>query len=77
MPCLHRRLLRGIVLVALCTGTAVVGIAPDAQAHQKDPAAESSDGESPGWGPIIGACLGVLFGGALAVWQIKGMKNRG
>ena len=24
----------------------------------------------------IGACLGILFGGALAVWQIRGMQNR-
>lgn len=28
------------------------------------------------WGPLIGACLGVAFGGALALWQIRGMKSR-
>lgn len=54
-----------------------------ASASSAEPAAESaeaspSDGaESEGnWGPIIGACFGVLFGGVLAVWQIRGMKNR-
>lgn len=36
---------------------------------------EAAD-EGLSWGPIIGACLGVMFGGALALWQIRGMKNR-
>lgn len=36
-------------------------------------AAESG---SSGWGPIVGGCLGVLFGGGLAVWQIRSMANR-
>lgn len=36
----------------------------------------AAEGSGPGWGPILGACFGVLFGGALALWQIRGMKNR-
>lgn len=34
-----------------------------------------SDAGSTNWGPIVGACVGVLFGGVLAVWQIRGMKR--
>jgi hypothetical protein len=39
-----------------------------------DPDATAGSG-STDWGPIVGACFGVLFGGALAVWQIRGMKR--
>lgn len=38
--------------------------------------ASADEGGSTNWGPIIGGCLGVLFGGAIAMWQIRGMRNR-
>jgi hypothetical protein len=44
-------------------------------AASTDPPAAADDG-STNWGPILGACVGVLFGGALALWQIRSMKNR-
>jgi hypothetical protein len=36
------------------------------------PAADTS---STHWAPIVWACVGVLFGGVLAVWQIRGLKR--
>lgn len=36
-----------------------------------------ADGTSTNWAPIVWACVGVLFGGGLAVWQIRGMKRSG
>jgi hypothetical protein len=53
--------------------------------HAADPAPEpaaSSEPGSPassttGWGTIVGASLGVLFGALLAAWQIRGMKRDG
>lgn len=54
-----------------------VGIA-SATAHATEQLADEEPAEpsGPGWGKILGACCGVLFGGALALWQIRGMKNR-
>ncbi len=48
-----------------------------AEADDPDPAQTAEDDQdSINWGPILGACMGVAFGGMLALWQIKGMKNR-
>ncbi|MCA9709816.1 MAG: hypothetical protein KDK70_28510 [Myxococcales bacterium] len=55
------------------------GIASASAANRAiDPeSTETSEGATEGgWGPIVGACLGVLFGGTLAVWQIRNLKNR-
>jgi len=38
--------------------------------------ASADEADSTSWGPIVGGCLGVLFGGAIAMWQIRGMRNR-
>lgn len=43
----------------------------------QDPAPASAEPSDPGWGPIIGSVLGILFGASLAAWQIRGMRNRG
>lgn len=48
-----------------------------ASAAPEDTNDAAADAGATSWGPIVGACLGVLFGGALALWQIRGMKNRG
>jgi len=56
--------------------------AGNASAHgatiDPDPAVETTSDadDGPGWGPILGACMGVLFGGMLAVWQIRSMRSR-
>lgn len=75
-----RRAFPGLMLSGLLLGTAGIASAttavePAAQESSADEAAAEPE-SSRGWGPIVGACLGVLFGGALAVWQIRGMKNR-
>lgn len=46
-----------------------------APAETGSEAEASSDAGSTRWGPILGACMGVLFGGVLAVWQLRGMKR--
>ena len=57
-----------------------VGLSPspsaaaDTGAKQADETASTDEGTD--WGPIIGSCLGVMFGGVIAVWQIRGMKKR-
>ncbi|MEM9453936.1 MAG: hypothetical protein AAGF11_07140 [Myxococcota bacterium] len=75
-PSFIRRILGAGVLSGLLLGSA--GIASAATtvdpAPSQDTAASSES--SGGWGPIVGACLGVLFGGAIAIWQIRGMKDR-
>ena len=48
-------------------------INPAADASTNPPAHDGSTQ----WGPILWGCLGVAFGGALAVWQIRGMKRDG
>lgn len=65
--------------------TAAGSLVAPSLAHAADPAPASAPGEtetgagsdagSTNWGPIVGACVGVLFGGVLAVWQIRGMKR--
>jgi hypothetical protein len=49
-------------------------------ARAADPSASTppaaTDAGGTRWGPILGACVGVLFGGALALWQIRAMKSR-
>lgn len=70
-----RRAIPGLLLAGLLLG--VAGIATAATAPESEAPAAAAEESSPGWGPIAGACLGVLFGGALAVWQIRGMKARG
>lgn len=47
---------------------------PAADASSSSPA---EDGSTTHWGPILWACMGVGFGAALAVWQIRGMKRDG
>ncbi len=45
-------------------------------AAEPEPTAATQEQGSVAWGPIVGACFGVMFGGAIALWQIRGMKNR-
>jgi hypothetical protein len=74
---LRARLLMGSLLPALLLMGSLASApaqAADSPAST-DPPAAADDG-STNWGPIIGACFGVLFGGALALWQIRSMKNR-
>jgi hypothetical protein len=71
-------LLPAVLPVLLWMGSLVAS----APAHATDPAAATdppatADEGSTRWGPIVGACFGVLFGGVLALWQIRSMKNRG
>jgi len=66
-------LLVGVLLLLGAMGSLV------APAHAADPAPEpppaAAEPGSTNWGPIAGACLGVLFGSVLAAWQIRGMKR--
>ncbi|MCH9685292.1 MAG: hypothetical protein K0V04_27905 [Deltaproteobacteria bacterium] len=67
------------VLVLALGTTGIVLVPAGAKAalrSQHEPAAEPESEESGGWGPIVGACFGVLFGGSIALWQIRGMKKR-
>ena len=77
LPCSGRRsgLLLGLLLAAV--GSLLAPSATNAAdpAPAADVAESGSDGGSTRWGPIVGACVGVIFGGALAVWQIRGMKR--
>lgn len=67
-----------LVLGCLLAATGSL-LAPAAEAADPAPAAAAaepgSDAGSTRWGPIVGACVGVIFGGALAVWQIRGMRR--
>lgn len=67
----------GVVLVAMALLVPALGHAAD-PAPERD--ASSTDSGSPaagepGWGTIVGASLGVVFGALLAAWQIRGMKR--
>lgn len=68
---------------ALCIGgigglllapTVATAAEPEAEAESTETPADPPQEEN-SWLPILGSCLGVAFGGALAVWQIRGMKN--
>lgn len=76
-PSFIRRVLGAGVLSGLLLGSASLASAATVDpAPSNDAAAPSESSESSGgWGPIVGACLGVLFGGAIAIWQIRGMKG--
>lgn len=52
------------------------GPAPTTDAPVDAPA-EPTNAGSTDWAPIVWACVGVLFGGVLAVWQIRGLKRGG
>lgn len=72
------------LLLVLASAGAGLGSASAQAADGIDPepSAEASpdpapDDAGPSRGAILMACFGVLFGGALALWQIRGMKNRG
>jgi hypothetical protein len=75
-PSLFRRALHGALLSgAILLLTTEIASASTLLESAADVTPTPEDGDS-GWGPIVGACLGVLFGGMLAIWQIRGMKNR-
>ena len=49
--------------------------------HRDDPdeassTVESSDESGSNFPKIVAACIGVLFGGAIAAWQIRAMRKR-
>lgn len=75
----HPRVVRTVLMGLLMAGavawpdTAVAAERTERRVADDAPAAES---EGSSWGPIVGGCLGVLFGGAIAVWQIRGMAKR-
>ena len=80
-PMLPRAFVRAIpgvllsgTLLAFC-GIASASIAEPAAESAEAPQSDSGDSGT-NWGPILGACFGVMFGGVLAVWQIRGMKER-
>lgn len=71
-------LLAALTVPAVASASAdhVMELEPDATEPSSEAAATGEAEESSGWGPIVGACLGILFGGGLALWQIRGMKGR-
>lgn len=75
----RRGLGSALVLGLLLTAAGSLLLSLPADAADPAPAAaadeSTSDAGSTRWGPIVGACVGVIFGGALAVWQIRGMRR--
>jgi hypothetical protein len=69
-------LILGLLLGAGVTEPSLAEARPLLTSAGIDEAAAESDG-SGGYGPIVMGCLGVLFGGALALWQIRGMQRKG
>ncbi|MEX1363330.1 MAG: hypothetical protein AB1Z98_09405 [Nannocystaceae bacterium] len=72
-------LLAALTMPAVASASAdhVMGLEPDATEASFEDASTGEAEESSGWGRIVGACLGILFGGGLALWQIRGMRDRG
>jgi len=81
LPRAFVRAIPGVLLFATLLAFSAIASAstaePAAEPTEPSDASQSDSGDSGGgWGPIIGACFGVMFGGVLAVWQIRGMKER-
>jgi hypothetical protein len=64
---------------SLCPGSthAATGAPASEPAADAPASPPADDGSTTEWGPILWACMGVGFGAALAVWQIRGMKRDG
>ncbi|MCX4244817.1 hypothetical protein [Paraliomyxa miuraensis] len=70
---LARAALMGLLLIATAGSLEIASVTAHASQDVVD---DPPSSEGPSWGAILGACFGVLFGGALALWQIRGMKQR-